>query len=228
MEENKLVNKLYINPLETITSNWGKSKGFRLKGELQDNQNINVALRTLPNLRSPTMGNVIIQNWETKRDIPPDIGELIHYPVLMDRTKYQQTADNFAKTLPTLKKFQFSKEKIKKDGELLMKTLYSKENIKNKTQRNFQPKMNNINNDEIIMCSVFDEMNGEQVNEEDMTFRKNTQKYFKTENLIKKSNTISDMTTENFNFNKTTLPKKAKSKGKIKSRSKTNKDRFYK
>ena len=220
MEENKLVNKLYINPLETITSNWGKSKGFRLKGELQDNQNINVALRTLPNLRSPTMGNVIIQNWETKRDIPPDIGELIHYPVLMDRTKYQQTSDNFAKTLPTLNKFQFSKEKIKKDGELLMKTLYSKENIKNKTQRNFQPKMNNINNDEIIMCSVFDEMNGEQVNEEDMTFRKNTQKYFKTENLIKKSNTISDMTTENFNFNKTTLPKKAKSKGKIKSRSK--------
>ena len=34
--------------------------------------------------------------------------------------------DNFAKTLPTLKKYQFSKEKIKKDGELLMKTLYSK------------------------------------------------------------------------------------------------------
>jgi hypothetical protein len=123
MEENKLINKLYINPLETITSNWGKAKGFRLKGELQDTKSSNIALRTLPTLRSPTMGNVIIQNWETKKNIPSDIGELIHYPVLMDRTKYKQTADNFAKTISTMKKTDFSKEKIKKDGEMLIKTV---------------------------------------------------------------------------------------------------------
>ena len=141
MEQNKLLNKLYINPLETITSNWGKTKGFRLKG----NKNANIALRTLPALRSPTMGNVIIQNWETKKDIPPDIGDLIHFPVLMDRTKYKQTADNFVKTFSTMKKTDFSKEKIKKNGELLLKMVYNNENLKkNKTLMNYHHKVNPI------------------------------------------------------------------------------------
>ena len=208
MEQNKLVNKLYINPLETITSNWGKAKGFRLKGELQENKNANIALRTLPALRSPTMGNVIIQNWETKKDIPPDIGDLIHYPVLMDRTKYKQTADNFAKTISTMKKTDFSKEKIKKDGELLLKTVYNNENIKNKTLMNYHHKVNpiNTNNDEVIMASVFDDLNAgekKRANEEELTFRKNRNNYFKTDNLMKKSNTITDMTTEDFHFGRT-------------------------
>lgn len=221
MEKNKLVNKLYINPLETITSNWGKTKGFRLKGELQENKNANIALRTLPALRSPTMGNVIIQNWETKKDIPPDIGDLIHYPVLMDRTKYKQTADNFAKTISTMKKTDFSKEKIIKDGELLIKTVYNNENLKNKTLMNYHHKVNpiNTNNDEVIMASVFDDLNAgekKKANEEELTFRKNRKNYFKTDSLMKKSNTISDMTTEDFYFGKTkTKSQRKKSKNKI-------------
>ena len=220
MEENKLLNKLYINPLETITSNWGKAKGFRLKGENQEKPNINIALKTLPALRSPTMGNVIIQNWETKKEIPPDIGDLIHYPVLMDRTKYKQLqTDGFAKTISTMKKTEFSKEKIKKDGELLLNTMYNNDNLKNKTLMNYRPKVSpiNTNNEEIIMASVFDDVNGEQKEkEEEMTFDKNKKNYFKTESLIKKSNNITDVTTEDFYFSKTkVIPKKSKSKEKI-------------
>ena len=220
MEENKLLNKLYINPLETITSNWGKAKGFRLKGENQEKPSINIALKTLPALRSPTMGNVIIQNWETKKEIPPDIGDLIHYPVLMDRTKYkQQQTDGFAKTISTMKKTEFSKEKIKKDGELLLNTMYNNDNLKNKTLMNYRPKVSpiNTNNEEIIMASVFDDLNGEQKEkEEEMTFDKNKKNYFKTESLIKKSNNITDITTEDFYFSKTkVIPKKSKSKEKI-------------
>ena len=221
MEENKLLNKLYINPLETITSNWGKAKGFRLKGELQEKQNVNIALKTLPSLRSPTMGNVIIQNWETKKDIPSDIGDLIHYPVLMDRTKYKQTqTDNFAKTISTMKKYDFSKEKIRKDGELLLNTLYN-DNLKNKTLMNYHKKMSPIKtNEEIVMASVFDDVNGEQneKEEEEITFDKNKikKKYYKTENIIKKSDTITDMTTEDFHFSKTkVMSKRSKSKDKI-------------
>ena len=192
MEENKLLNKLYINPLETITSNWGKAKGFHLKGELQEKQNINIALKTLPALRSPAMGNVIIQNWETKKDLPSDIGDLIHYPVLMDRTKYKQSqTENFAKTISTMKKHDFSKEKIRKDGELLLNTLYN-DNLKNKTLMNYHKKMSPIKtNEDIVMASVFDDVNGEQneKEEEEITFDKNKNKknYFKTENLIKNS-----------------------------------------
>ena len=113
MEENKLINKLYIDPLEIITSNWGKKKGFRLKGEQQNKKCSNIALPTLRS-RSPIMGSVIIQNWETKKNIPSDIGELIHCPVLIDLKKYKQTADILAYTNLALKKSDFSKEKIKK------------------------------------------------------------------------------------------------------------------
>ena len=221
MEENKLINKLYINPLETITNNWGKTKGFRLKGELREKQETNIALRTLPSLRSPNMGNVIIQNWATKKEIPKDIGDLIHYPVLMDRTKYKQSqSKNFAKTLSIMKKSEFSREKIKKDGELLIKTTYNNENLKNKTLVNYHNKIKEINtnnNENIIMASVFDDVNEEHNHvEEEMIFEKNKNKYMKTENIIRKSNTITDMTTEDFNFSKTkVLSKREKSKDKI-------------
>ena len=80
-----------------------------------EKQKTNIALRTLPALRSPTMGNVIIQNWETKKDIPSDIGELLHYPVLMDRTIYNQSQSDFAKTFNTLKKTDFFKRKPNDD-----------------------------------------------------------------------------------------------------------------
>ena len=182
MEENKLLNKLYINPLETITSNWGKPKGFRLKGELQEKPKTNIALRTLPALRTPSMGNVIIQNWETKKDIPSDIGELLHYPVLMDRTKYNQSQSDFAKTFNTLKKADFSKEKIKKDGELLLKTVYKDDKLKNKTLMNYHHKVSPIKtNEEIVMASVFDDVNvdNKEKEEEEMTFGKNKKKYSK-------------------------------------------------
>ena len=215
------MNKLYINPLETITSNWGKTKGFRLKGELIEKKEPNIALRTLPALSHPTMGNVIIQNWATKKDIPSDIGDLIHYPVLMDRTKFKQfQTNNFSKTLPTMKKSEFSKEKIKKDGELLIKTAYNNENLKNRTLMNYHHEINPINTDKeenIIMASVFDDVNGNQ-NEvkEEMSFKKNKNKYMKTENLIRKSNTITDMTTDDFHFSKTkVVHKRDKSSDKI-------------
>ena len=127
-DKNKdFINKLYINPLETITSNWGKSKGFRLKGEILEGKPDNIALRTLPNLRFPGKmgnGNVIMQNWETKKDIPSDIGELIHYPVLMDRTKYKQQVDPFAKTLPNLSKINKNKQSKTSDNKKLLQTVY--------------------------------------------------------------------------------------------------------
>ena len=46
------------------------------------------------------MGSVIMQNWETKKDIPSDIGELIHSPIFIDRKKYKQEKDDSIKALP--------------------------------------------------------------------------------------------------------------------------------
>ena len=99
MSKNKnkeLIDKLYINHLETVTSNSRKSKGFHLKEEMQKNKPRNISLNVLSNLRFPGKignGNIIIQNWETKNNIPSDIGDLIHYPVLIDRAKYKHQSE---------------------------------------------------------------------------------------------------------------------------------------
>ena len=101
MEVNKLDNNLYFNPLGNKTNNTEKFKGFHLKKEPEENQTSNLPLVNKRNSSCP-MGSVIIQNWETKRDIPPDIGELIHYPVFIDRAKFKKQKE--LKALPDMGK----------------------------------------------------------------------------------------------------------------------------
>ena len=55
-----------------------------------------------------TRGSAIIQNWETSKNISDDIrGDMLHFPVLVDRNK----------------KFQFDKDKIIKEGKYLIKSI---------------------------------------------------------------------------------------------------------
>ena len=103
-ENRKFLNKLYLDPIESINTTKIKPKGYRIKGDSsKDNEKIRL-LTSLPNVRintnttnqsqtqnqkpqNPIMGSVIIQNWETAKNIPEDIGELVHFPVLIDRNK---------------------------------------------------------------------------------------------------------------------------------------------
>ena len=139
-ENRKFINKLYLDPIESINTTKLKPKGYKIKGEpSKDNDKIKL-LNSLPNLRintntsnqsqpqsqraqNPIMGSVIIQNWETSKNIPEDIGELIHFPVLIDRKKYRYKDMENENTLsiPDDKKANFSKMGIKKKGELLLK-----------------------------------------------------------------------------------------------------------
>ena len=146
MENNdnrKFTNKLYLDPIESInTTKLIKPKGYRIKGDTsKENQQIKI-LNSLPSLRINTtsdshnippqsqrpqnqlMGSVIIQNWETAKNIPEDIGDLIHFPVLIDRNKYRykDVDKDTILSLPSDKKAQFSKMGIKKKGELLIKS----------------------------------------------------------------------------------------------------------
>jgi len=102
MEENKLMNNLYFNPLDNTSNNQKKEKGFHLKEDKinKNNNNENLILKSPKKLNSPVMGSVIMQNWETKKDIPSDIGELIHSPIFIDRKKYKQEKDDSIKALP--------------------------------------------------------------------------------------------------------------------------------
>ena len=74
-----------------------------------------------------------MQNWGTAKKIPDDIGEeLLHFPVLVDRNKLK-IKEYYQKGLfaSTCRKFNFDKEKIRKDGGNLIKPLYIKEKAYN-------------------------------------------------------------------------------------------------
>ena len=141
-DNRKFVNKLYLDPIESInTTKLIKPKGYKIKGDnSKENDKVKI-MQSLPNLlinsssttqsqsqarrpQNQLMGSVIIQNWETAKNIPEDIGELIHFPVLIDRNKYRyKDVDNENKlNLPADKKANFSKLGIKKKGELLLKS----------------------------------------------------------------------------------------------------------
>ena len=101
MEENKLLSNLYFNPLDNASNIQKKEKGFHLKEDKNNkNNDENLILKSPKKLNSQIMGSVIMQNWETKKDIPSDIGELIHYPIFIDRKKYKQEKDDSIKALP--------------------------------------------------------------------------------------------------------------------------------
>ena len=134
MESNdnrKFVNKLYLDPIDSINTNKLKPKGYKIKGDAsKDNEKVNI-LASLPNVRITTnasqqvnsstarnqlMGSVIVQNWETAKNIPEDIGDLIHFPVLIDRNKYRykDTENENMLSLPADVKTNFSRNAIKK------------------------------------------------------------------------------------------------------------------
>ena len=141
-EKKSFVSKLYLDPIESFNfkTSHTRNKGFRIKNDQsKKNEEIHVSLpnmgMTMNNLSNmnKTQGSVIIQNWETAKNIPDDIGDMIHFPVLVDRNKFK-IKDDIKKGLAftsTSRKFNFDKEKIRKEGEKLVKSIYVKENVHN-------------------------------------------------------------------------------------------------
>ena len=93
-EKKSFVSKLYLDPIESFNfkTSHTRNKGFRIKNDQsKKNEEIQVSLpnmgMTMNNLTNmnKTQGSVIIQNWETAKNIPDDIGDMIHFPVLVDR-----------------------------------------------------------------------------------------------------------------------------------------------
>ena len=134
--------KLYLDPIESINTSRFKPRGFRIKGDSSKEPDKIRILKSLPNVQikpiqtskshskysdKPLMGSVIIQNWATVKNVPDDIGDFIHFPVLIDRKKMQyrykeSETENSELTLPEDKKLRFSKLGIVKRGEKMMKS----------------------------------------------------------------------------------------------------------
>ena len=139
-EKKSFISKLYLDPIESLNYKTSKSKGkgFRIKKDYSKaSDEVHVSLPsmglTMNNLKNKTQGSVIIQNWETAKNIPEDMGDMIHFPVLVDKNKFRITQDakkGLAFT-STSRQFHFDKEKIRKEGENLIKSIYVKENAHN-------------------------------------------------------------------------------------------------
>ena len=148
-EKKSFINKLYLDPIESLNRKLAetKSRGFRIKTDVtKTNTDFSTGMPTTPSLNTGmtmppmtnprllnmnrTQGNVIMQNWETAKNIPSDIGEFIHFPVLVDRNKIKLGLEQ-EKSLSytTSKNFKLSKNKIRRDGEKLIKSLYPKDNL---------------------------------------------------------------------------------------------------
>ena len=143
-EKKSFISKLYLDPIESLNYKTlqTKSKGFRIKKDYSKEKedvhvslpNMGMTMNNLTSMNKTTQGSVIIQNWETSKNIPDDIrGDMLHFPVLVDRNKFKIKEDvkrGFAFT-STSKKFQFDKDKIRKEGENLIKSIYIKDKAPN-------------------------------------------------------------------------------------------------
>ena len=157
-KSNKLFkDKLYLDPIECINSSRFKPRGFRIKGDSSKETDKVGVLKYLPSVQikpiqtskslskrqeKPLLGSVIIQNWATVKNVPDDIGDLIHFPVLIDRKKYRYKdvdGEEPELNLPEDKKIRFSKLGIIKRGEKMFKFSKQNEPIALTSQSNYLP-----------------------------------------------------------------------------------------
>ena len=127
-EKKSFINKLYLDPIESLNKKLAetKSKGFHIKTDVSKTNteysssmgttqplNTGMSIPPVKNLRNlnmnRTQGNVIMQNWETAKNIPSDIGEFIHFPVLVDRNKLKLGMDLLLQEILNLAKIKFEK-----------------------------------------------------------------------------------------------------------------------
>ena len=130
MDKGDFITKLYLDPIENINSGRMNPRNYRLKEETKDkNENIH----TLPNLEGNTsMGSVIMQNWNTKTSIPSDIGAYLNFPTIADRNKFTKQANQMLTLPDTTRKLDFSKKRLRENGErLLMSTQWPPERYVN-------------------------------------------------------------------------------------------------
>ena len=105
--EDDLKSKLYLNPLQTNTFR-KKLNPIRHKILLSSSLNSNSS-RSVSDVLKGLNGTIIMQNWNTKKIIPNDIGELINCPTMIDTKK-----------IANLKKMNLSELINKSEGKLIM------------------------------------------------------------------------------------------------------------
>ena len=90
MNNNEILDKLYLNPIVEVNAHRKRLIPIRQK-EVTRFPSVDKALlssKSVPDIFKGFNGTVIMQNWNTKKHIPKDIGELLNFPSLIDRKKF--------------------------------------------------------------------------------------------------------------------------------------------
>ena len=142
---NDLLDKLYLNPVQEVNIHRRKLNTIRqkeLNRESSEKHSLS-SCRSVPDLFKGLNGTVIIQNWNTKKNIPKDIGELLNLPSLIDRKKvmklekldYKRLAEKPNEQMTLLDKIKLSNMSQKYDANretISSEDMYNKINIINK------------------------------------------------------------------------------------------------
>ena len=85
--KNEVLNKLYLNPIVEINLNRKRLNPIKQRNISLSPTHHLTSSQSVIDLFKNLNGSVIIQNWNTKRNVPKDIGEFINLPSLIDLNK---------------------------------------------------------------------------------------------------------------------------------------------
>ena len=119
--KNSIMNNLYLNQVEEINLHRKKLNPIRQKNISLSPTNRLSASKSVSDIFKKLDGSVIMQNWNTKKTIPKNIGEFINLPSLIDLRKVNNNnncmlkLDKPPEKLSLLEKIKISKnlEKLK-------------------------------------------------------------------------------------------------------------------
>ena len=150
---NELVDKLYLNPVHEVMVHRRKLNPIRQRELLKQSSEKHSmsSCRSVPDLFKGLNGTVIIQNWNTKKNIPKDIGELLNLPSLIDRKKimklekldFKKLTDKSNEQMTLLDKIKLSQRsdisrEVSQTGDM-----YNKINIANRPLHSRQSRRSN-------------------------------------------------------------------------------------
>ena len=115
---NDIVDKLYLNPVHEVNIHRRKLNPIRQKeiNRASSEKHTLSSCKSVPDLFKGLNGTVIIQNWNTKKNIPKDMTEYINLPSLIDRNKilklekidYKKLTDKSNEQMTLLDKIKLS------------------------------------------------------------------------------------------------------------------------
>ena len=89
MKKDEIINNLYLNQIAEINLHRKKLNPIRQKNISLSPTNHLSGSKSVTDIFKNLNGSVIIQNWNTKKTIPKNIGELINLPSLIDLKKLE-------------------------------------------------------------------------------------------------------------------------------------------